>query len=59
MMLEDALSPMPEPQRDREVIRVDCANDKMGIAAALRQAFAAAANDRSDHDFDQLLRDLH
>ena len=44
---------------DREVIRVDFAHDKLGIAAALRQAFAAAAQDRSNHDFDKLLSELH
>jgi hypothetical protein len=59
MMHDDSFSHMPQPARDREVIRVDCSHDKMGIAASLRQAFEAAAHDQSDHDFDQLLRDLH
>lgn len=45
--------------RDREVILVDFACDRMGIAAALRQAFAEAANDRCDHDFEELLRKLN
>ena len=44
---------------DRESIRVHFAHDKLGIAAALREAFAAAAHDRSDHDFDKLLRELN
>jgi hypothetical protein len=44
--------------RDRELIRVDLAHDKLGIAAALRQAFAAAAQDSSTHDFDRLLKEL-
>ena len=44
---------------DREVIRVDFADDRMGIAAALRQAFTAASCDHSDHDFDKLLSELH
>lgn len=48
----------PSPSRDRDVIRVDFANDKLGIAATLRQAFAAAAQDPSTHDFDKLLREL-
>jgi hypothetical protein len=48
-----------EVARDREVIRIDFAHDKLGIAAALRQAFAAAANDQSNHDFDKLLSELH
>ncbi|MCY7397476.1 MAG: hypothetical protein LH466_01380 [Sphingomonas bacterium] len=46
------------PTRDREVIRVDFADDKLGIAASLRQAFAAAAHDPCARDFDQLLREL-
>ena len=49
----------PPPTRDREVIRVEFANDRMGIAAALRQAFNAAANDPGDRDFDRMLSDLH
>ena len=44
---------------DRELIRVHFAQDKLGIAAALRQAFAAAAHDRSAHDFEKLLSELH
>jgi len=45
--------------RDREVIRVDFADDRMGITAALRRAFAAAATDRSSHDFERLLSELN
>lgn len=59
MTLEDAFSKKSEATGDREPIRLQFAQDKMGIAAALREAFAAAANDRSDHDFDQLLRQLN
>ena len=44
--------------RDREVIRVDFAHDKMGIAAALRQAFSVAAHEPSEVDFDRLLSEL-
>jgi len=59
MSFEAALNRNPSPARDREVIRVGFASDTMGIAAALRQAFAAAANDRSEHDFEKLLKELH
>jgi hypothetical protein len=45
--------------RDREPILVDFDCDHMGIAAALRRAFTAAAHDRSDHDFEELLRQLN
>ena len=45
--------------RDREPIIVDFPCDHLGIAAALRRAFAAAANDRSDHDFEELLSQLN
>jgi len=45
--------------REREVIRVDLAHDKQGIAAALRHAFAAAAQEPCDIDFDRLLSELH
>jgi hypothetical protein len=58
MTLDDANADTP-PCGDRELIRVHFAQDKLGIAAALRQAFAAAANDRSDHDFDKLLSELN
>jgi hypothetical protein len=47
-----------EDDRDRDLIRVDFAHDKLGIAAALRQAFAAAAHDKSTHDFERLLNEL-
>ena len=53
-----AIANHPSPTRDREVIRVDFANDKMGIAASLRQAFAAAAHDQCTRDFDKLLSEL-
>ena len=58
MNCEAALAKTPAPERDREVIRVDFADDKLGIAASLRQAFAAAAYDQSTRDFEQLLREL-
>jgi hypothetical protein len=59
MSFEDASTQTCETERDRDLIRVDFAQDKLGIAAALRQAFSAAAHDKSSHDFDQLLRELH
>ena len=59
MTFEDALTKKSAASGDREPIRLQFAHDKMGIAAALRAAFAAAACDRSDHDFDQLLRQLN
>ena len=58
MSFEDALTQPCTRDRDRELIRVDVTHDKLGIAAALRQAFAAAAHDSSTHDFDRLLREL-
>jgi hypothetical protein len=48
-----------EGERDREVIRVDFAHDKQGIAAALRHAFSVAAQEPCDIDFDRLLSELH
>ncbi len=59
MRFETALTQSASLARDREVIRVDFDNDSLGIAAALRRAFAAAANDRSDHDFEKLLSELN
>ena len=45
--------------RDREVIRIDHSDDRMGIAAALRRAFEGAAAEPCDRDFEELLRQLH
>ncbi len=45
--------------RDRDLIRIEFPDDRMGITAALRQAFAEAANERSTHDFDKLLSELN
>ena len=44
---------------DRRIIRIDIAPTHAGIAAALRKAFAAAATDPSDRDFDEILRQLN
>ena len=48
-----------EGGRDREVILVDFAHDRQGIAAALRHAFSVAAQEPCDIDFDRLLSELH
>ena len=58
MSMEAALTDHFAGSRDREPIRVEFPCDGHGIAAALRRAFTAAANDRSDHDFEELLRKL-
>jgi len=44
---------------DRDLIRIEYPDDRMGITAALRQAFAEAGNERSAHDFDKLLSELN
>ena len=44
---------------DRQVIRVDVPPTHAGITAALRRAFEAAASDKCDRDFDELLRSLN
>ena len=59
MNFEAAMTRDPTPARDREVIRVDFEHDKLGIAAALRHAFSAAAHEPCDIDFDRLLSELH
>ena len=58
MNFEAAIAQSPSPKRDREVIRVDFADDKLGIAASLRQAFATAAHDQCTRDFEKLLSEL-
>jgi len=67
MNFESAMTKAPAPAhdhgrdggRDREVIQVDFAHDKQGIAAALRHAFSVAATEPCDIDFDRLLSELH
>jgi hypothetical protein len=44
---------------DRQVIRVDMPPTHAGITAALRRAFAAAAQEPCDRDFADLLRRLN
>lgn len=47
------------PSHDRKIIRVDFPLANAGIAAALRRAFKAAADEPSDRDFESLLRRLN
>jgi hypothetical protein len=44
---------------DRTVIRVDFPSANDGITAALKRAFAAAAGEPCDRDFEELLRRLN
>ncbi len=44
---------------DRRIIRVDIPPTHAGIAAALRKAFAAAAEEPCDRDFAEILRQLN
>ena len=58
MTFEVALARCPSLTRDRDIIRVDFSNDKLGIANSLRQAFAASAQEQCTYDFDELLAEL-
>ena len=44
---------------DRRPILVDMPPARLGVMAALRRAFQAAANEPSDRDFADLLRKLN
>jgi hypothetical protein len=44
---------------DRRAIRVDLPPEHIGITAALRRAFEAAASEPCDRDFAELLRRLN
>ena len=59
MKLETALTERSTGSRDRDVIRVDFSCNPVDITTALRRAFAEAATDRSDQDFEDLLRALN
>ena len=48
-----------EQSMDRDIIRVDFPLANAGIAAALRRAFQAAAEEPTDRDFEALLRRLN
>jgi hypothetical protein len=55
---ENAAVPQFESM-DRRIIRVDIPATHMGITAALRRAFEAAATEPCDRDFAELLRQLN
>jgi hypothetical protein len=59
MTVKAALAQTPSAARDREVIRLDFPNDKLGIAASLRRAFAAASQDECTRDFEKLISELN
>ena len=48
-----------EQSMDRDIIRVDFPLANAGIAAVLRRAFQAAAEEPTDRDFEALLRRLN
>ncbi len=56
---EHSSEPGEIPSLDREIIRVDFPLANAGIAAALRRAFQAAADEPTDRDFESLLRRLN
>ena len=58
-MTEAASRHIMAPPSERHLIRIDMVQDKFGVSAALRRAFAADANDASEHDLERLLNDLH
>ena len=58
MTYEVAYVQPSSPARDRELIRIDFSSDSLGIAAALRQAFATASHAESTHDFEKLIDEL-
>jgi len=59
MRMEAACHDDQRSTRDRELIRLDSATDFQGIASALRRAFSEAANEPSNHDFEDLLHRLN
>ena len=59
MMSKAVLAHRPSMSRDREVIRLDFPNDKLGIAESLRKAFAAASQDECGRDFELLINELN
>ncbi len=59
MSSQAAFARSPAPTRDREIIRVDLFNDKLGIADSLRRAFVAASEDECTRDFEKLIDELH
>ena len=59
MMAEGEHSKAAEFNMDRRIIRVDIPPAHVGITAALRRAFEAAASEPCDRDFAELLRRLN
>ena len=59
MMVEGEHSKAAELNMDRKIIRVDIPPAHVGITAALRRAFEAAASEPCDRDFAELLRQLN
>jgi hypothetical protein len=59
MKSEPNLSAVTDVNMDRRIIRVDIPPAHAGITAALRRAFAAAADEPCDRDFDELIRALN
>ena len=59
MSYELAFAQVPAPARDRDIIRVDFSNDKLGIAESLRHAFATASQDDCTRDFEKLISELN
>ncbi len=59
MRVQAAFADDNASMRDREVIRIDCASDAMGIAAALRRAFAEPRDEVCAPDFEDLLLKLN
>lgn len=59
MTYEVAFAKPSSPARDREVIRIDFSNDRLGIAESLRQAFAADPCEEPTHDFEKLIDELN
>lgn len=59
MEIRAGLKESKQVARDRELIRINLADERMGIAAALRRAFDQAAHEPCDRDFEELLRQLN
>jgi hypothetical protein len=56
---QDAISGSEINRMDRRIIHIDTPPTHIGITAALRRAFEAAATDPHDRDFADLLRRLN
>ncbi len=56
---QEAISASEVNRMDRRIIHVDMPPTHLGITAALRRAFDAAAGDPCDRDFADLIRQLN